>query len=106
MSDRIPVIFRTWRAKGERYDREVIAIFPTLPGSYHPYTCTAFSSVGQHSACDPHSIVERSRPATRQEYRALRRELESQPYRYRLRVVKRLHPAYTAARRRALGGDA
>lgn len=80
-----PVIFRV-------LEGEVIAIFPTIAGSYDiQRTCSSYQHIGQHSACDI-NIGTRARLATRKEYMPLKRELEGLGY--RLRVVKRIAAAH------------
>lgn len=76
-----PVIFRV-------LDGEVIAIFPTIPGSHDLRgTCSSYQHIGQHGACDV-NIGTRARLATRAEYMPLKKEL--QQLGYRLNVVKRI----------------
>jgi hypothetical protein len=91
----IPVLFRMWKNEG---GQEVIAIFPTLPGTYESHTCDSYEHVGQHGACDPQGLIGRTRLATEPEYRALKHELESEPYNYKFRVIKRLSYSYEKIR--------
>lgn len=72
-----PVIFRMLGG-------DVIAIFPTLPGDITADTCSSYMHVGQHGTCSPRMLAKFCRLAKPKEYRALKRELESAPYRYRL----------------------
>jgi hypothetical protein len=83
-------------------DDEVIALFPTLPGTYDPTTCLSYMHVGQHGAAAV-SLVVRTRLARRAEYLPLRRELEAAPYRYRLKLARRFTKAHVAARKAAIG---
>lgn len=85
----IPVVFR--------YDGDVFALFPTLPADLSGH-CDCFQHVGQHCGADYQGCIRRSRPATPAEYKALKRELESYPYRYNLRVVQRAARGAHAAR--------
>jgi hypothetical protein len=94
MEKTIPVLFRIWKKE----DHGVIAIFPTLPGTYERHTCECYEHVGQHGAGDPQGLIGRTRLATESEYRALKRELESNPYNYKLRVIKRLLQSYRRVR--------
>lgn len=48
--------------------------------------------MGQHGGADCEGIVKRSRPAKPEEYEALKRELESYPYAYRLKACERRTP--------------
>lgn len=77
------VIFRYW-------ENDVIAIFPEDADSPNPRYCESYQHVGGHGSCDPNAIVEVSRPATPEEYASLKRELESDPYFYELKVIQRL----------------
>lgn len=79
-SEVVDVMFRMWRG-------EVIALFPGLMDS--PGHCQSYQHVGQHGGADCGGIIRRSRPAEPQEYAALKRELESEPFEYKLRVVQR-----------------
>ncbi|WP_336812791.1 hypothetical protein [Bosea sp. MMO-172] len=80
-----PVMFRATITKG---DREVTAVFPLEdgdgtrnPGSY--------AHVGQHGECSWGWVLSCTRPAKPEEYADLKRELEAEPYGYRLKVIKR-----------------
>ena len=97
-NEAVPVIFRVWPKEHDA----VIAILPTLPGTYDPATCSSYMHVGQHGACDPVGLVEETRLAAPSEYAALKRELEAAPYRYKLAVRRRLAPAYRRERERAI----
>jgi hypothetical protein len=60
-----------------RVDKQniVFALFPELPGTRDPDTCTVYEHVGQHSSGDYALLMAHSRPATLMEYRSLAREL-------------------------------
>jgi hypothetical protein len=54
--------------------------------------------VGQHASADYIGLVgggwdRRTRPATAEEYKSLKLELESSPYNYRLKVIQRVNYA-------------
>jgi len=85
----VPVLFRTWKPSAGAGEG-VIAVFPTIPADTMGYKCSMFEHVGQHGGGDPMVVIQRTRPATPQEYRALKRELESAPYDYKLRVCERM----------------
>jgi hypothetical protein len=90
-----PVIFRKWR------DGDVIALFPADIGTMEPHTCSSYMHVGQHGSATiagPPSVIHATRPATEVEYADLKRELESAPYGYRLKVYQREQPAHRASR--------
>ena len=91
-----PVIFRRW--PGE--DGKVIAIFPTLPGTYDPHTCSSYMHVGQHSSCDPAGLMAATEQCPEYLYRDLKRELEA--IGYTLEVRKRLSRALNVRRRAEL----
>ena len=76
------VVFRRWRAFGQT----VIALFPE---DVDKGFCSSFEHIGQHGAADYSGVVRKTTLATPEEYADLKRELESEPYNYVLRVVKR-----------------
>jgi hypothetical protein len=78
--EKTPVAFRWWKD-------QVIAIFPTLPGTNDPGTCQSYQRIGQHGSCDPAGIVADSRPAN--EHERLPLELELKRIGYDLRLVRR-----------------
>lgn len=80
------VVFRKWYRKED--GNSVIALFPD---QQDPRTGTveSYEHVGQHGGADYIGVVSRTRLATPEEYADLKRELESVPYHYQLRVVKR-----------------
>lgn len=68
---------------------DVIALFPTLPGSTaNRYLVESYQHVGQHGSADM-GIVHTTRLATPTQYASLKRELESAPFHYRLKVYTR-----------------
>jgi hypothetical protein len=94
-----PVIFRKF---GSRHGGDVIALFPTVPGTYDPYTCSSYVHVGQHGSADPQYVINGTRAAKPSEYAELRKELESAPYGYRLKIYKRLQRSFFDVRRKEL----
>ena len=83
--DRTDVIFRKFTTG----DREVIALFPRLPGTRDPMTCMTYMHMGQHCPTDYLSVIQATRPATPEEYASLKRELERLPDGgYRIKVRK------------------
>lgn len=88
------VIFRKFR------DGDVIALFPCEPGTNDPWTCQSYMHVGQHGSASS-ELHTRTKPASEQEYRDLKRELEA--IGYNLTVKSRSHPSYYQQRRWALG---
>ena len=84
----VRVIFRKFRSK--RDGQDIIALFPDLPGSNDPATCLSYMHTGQHGQADLLGLMyQMTRPATPDEYAALKQELEAAPYEYRLTVIQR-----------------
>jgi hypothetical protein len=81
----IVVLFRNWRG-------ELIALFPTEPAQVQTGACcVSYMHVGQHGAANPDMIIRESKPATPEQYNALKLELERAGY-----VVK-VEASYTQA---------
>lgn len=81
------VVFRVWRGR----HGGVIALFPFEPGTVgKPETCSSFEHIGQHGAAWVADVISATRPASLAELTAVKRELEGEPYRYRLRVLRRV----------------
>jgi hypothetical protein len=80
-------IFRRWRGG----QKTVIALFPYDPHDYTGIYCSSYEHTGQHGGADPAGVIRRTRPASLGEpdVAALRRELESEPFRYRLEIRKK-----------------
>lgn len=83
----VPVLFRVWKSGHGK--NEVIALFPSLPGTTDPGTCSSYMHVGQHGSASYYGVMEATRAATPAEYAGLQSELESAPYFYILCPVKR-----------------
>ena len=96
-SAKIPVIFRKWMFRNSG----IIALFPTLPGTNSPYTCSSYEHIGQHGSADPQSVIERTKIAKPAEYAPLLRELHQIGYR-NLVVKQRYQHSYLEERRKAL----
>lgn len=88
-----PVIFRVFK------EGDVIALFPTLPGTNDPTTCQSYQHIGQHGAASI-DLGKTNRLATRKEYMPLKKELEQ--IGYRLKVVAKIAPAHHETRRAEL----
>lgn len=96
MNKQTAVIFRQWKD-------ETIALFPLEASSVNdPYPCESFMHIGQHGGADLQGIIRESRPATPDEYAALKRELESAPYHYTLKVIQRTPANALEIRRKQL----
>jgi hypothetical protein len=95
----LPVMFRV----SKDADKEVAAVFPTLPGTRDPLTVTVYAHMGQHGTATWDYVRDRTRPATEAEYASLLRELqriyERDPDPVRLRVVQRATRAMHDERR-------
>lgn len=81
------VIFRKYPAG------EVVALFPGTgksQGNYHMY-CQNYMHVGQHSAARYSKVMKDTKPASLDdpEVQALKKELESEPYNYKIIVLQR-----------------
>jgi hypothetical protein len=93
--ERTPVIFRKWpKSKGGG----IIALFPYNPGNSE-YNCDSYEHVGGHgtASLDP---IHRTKPAKPEEYADLKKELESAPYFYNLKVIERVPADALDIRRR------
>lgn len=88
------VLFRA--TKSGQFKGEVTAVFPAEPGS--PGYMSCYAHTGQHSDCS-FDWYYTTRPATPDEYRSLKSELES--IGYVLRTVHRVTRAHARARREA-----
>lgn len=82
----VPVVFR--KDKGE-----IVAVFPDDGGDGSPDSMGCYAHVGQHSGCS-RGWYRTTKPAAPADYESLKRELESDPYEYHFRVLRRL-PAWT-----------
>ena len=92
--EQLPVIFK-------RYGNEVTALFPTIPGTNDPFTCTCYAHIGQHgSASEAYAAM---RPAAKpSEYADLMAELRGIYDDCELVVRKRFHQSYLTTRRAEL----
>lgn len=94
----LPVIFRA-----DSYG--VTAVFPTLPGTYDPWTATCYAHVGQHGSCS-RDWYWTTRAATPAEYADLLAELRSiyerGPDAVPLKIARRWTRHHDAARRASL----
>jgi hypothetical protein len=87
------VIFRIFKEGGD-----CIAIFPELPGSYDPFTCSCYMHTGQHSTCSPMELIQDTWPAYPHNttYPALMSELEI--IGYNLEIIKKHRQSHVQAR--------
>lgn len=73
LNEKVKVIFR-------KYQGEILALFPELPGTSKAHTCLCYAHVGQHSSANYHWIIGHSKPAKPEEYQALYAELQAIGY--------------------------
>lgn len=91
-TDETPIVFRKSRRKEpEGRAAEVTAVFPCEPADYQGQLMTCYAHIGQHGGCDL-GWYNQTRAAKPEEYADLKRELESAPYGYRLKVYSRIQP--------------
>lgn len=95
----VPIMFRVSRNDS----RDVFALFPTLPGTNEPPTCTCYQHVGQHSSAHVYGCIMSSRPAKAEEYADLLRELTRIYHDCKLRIVQRESRKMQLQRYQALG---
>jgi hypothetical protein len=87
--DVVDVMFRI--VKSGEGKGEVEAWMPGLPGTNAYYRdMQMYAHYGQHGSGSIEYMQQRTRPAKPSEYAALKSELESAPYHYKLRVVKKM----------------
>lgn len=81
-----PVIFRKWnKANGG----DIIALFPEDVSDYNGKFCGSYEHTGQHGGADYQGVIARTKPATPDEFKRLKDELESEPYNYNFKVYAR-----------------
>lgn len=75
----ICVVFRKWRKK---WGDGIIALFPYEKWSDSSYAklCGSYEHVGQHGAAEYLTCIQRTKPATAEEYADLKAELEQIGY--------------------------
>jgi len=61
-------------------DNIVFALFPEIPGTNDPRTCSCYEHIGQHHSAHYDLCIRTSRPATRAQYAPLASELRSIGY--------------------------
>lgn len=93
------VIFRKWKQNGYGLS-PIIALFPTEAADISGNYCTAYAHVGQHHAAHYWHVIEHSVPATPEDYKFLKTELETH-YDYKLDVRQRASQEMHDARREA-----
>lgn len=70
-----PVIFRK-----DKTGKEIVAFFPTIPGSHEPDTCSSYATIGQHSSATRRYYTNFTYPALPDEYKDLLEEMISIGY--------------------------
>ena len=71
-----PVLFRKYKT----HPRNIVAVFPDLPGTNDPSTVTVYEHNGQHSHASYVTMIAITTPATPEEYAPLADELIRQGY--------------------------
>jgi hypothetical protein len=79
------VIFRKWTSP-QYIKGHITALFPEVPWDTDGYYCMSYSHVGQHGGADASYVLQKSIPATPEEYKDLYEELTKIGYNL---VVKR-----------------
>lgn len=101
-TEETPVLFRADHEAGQTC---ITAVFPCSPADNCGMSMVCYAHVGQHSGCSL-AWYNTTRAATPEEYADLQRELEGAPFRYRLKIYKRMQRgAFLAARRAVLRGN-
>lgn len=96
--EKLPVIFRRFP---KNRGGEVIAIFPTVLGTYDPSTFTTYVHVGQHGSGDQSTVnmTKLARPTEDHEAAALLKELRGiYAPEYELVVIERVTKHHRAIR--------
>lgn len=70
-----PVIFRQIKV-----GCEIVAVFPTQPGSRAAYDCMSYMRIGQHGACSREWFLEDTKPCPNEDHKKLLSELENIGY--------------------------
>jgi hypothetical protein len=91
------VVFRKWPNKRRplaplaqrTIPGDVIALFPEIID--RPGFCESYERVGQHGGAQYDGVMSRTRPATPDEYAALKSELESIGYRLDVKLRRPSH---------------
>lgn len=98
--DVVDVLFRV--VKAGDFKGTVEAWFPGLPGTNAYYRdMLTYAHMGQHGSGDIDYMQKKTRNAKPSEYASLKRELESVPFEYKLRVVKKMQRKHFEQRKAA-----
>jgi len=94
-TEETPVVFRVARSEGpgDSMAARITAVFPTIAADHDGRTMSCYAHLGQHGGCT-WEWYHTTRAAKPEEYADLKRELESAPYGYRLKVYRRIQPAH------------
>lgn len=101
----LPVVIR-YEGEG-RADRpdwsrgDILAVFPSLPGTNDPATMESYNLLGSHNSCHDDYVRERTKPATPEQVRAALQGLRNAGYKH-LRVLQRISRDYYQVRKRAI----
>ena len=83
----------------KRLGGETVAVFPEIPGTYDPYSCLCYASMGQHSSTFAY-LAGAWRRATEDQYADLHAELTQRGY--EIRIAHKFTQANLATRKREL----
>lgn len=78
---------------------DIIALFPEIPGSSDPATCSSYQHIGQHGAASE-DLIRDTAKAGYSEFEPLAKEITGLGY--RLRLALRITPKMRAARIREM----
>lgn len=87
--EQLPVIFRMEKCCGEW---EPLAVFPTTEwgdNGYRFMTCLCYRHIGQHNCICHDYYSEKTKPATKEQYEPLLKELTNVAGYVNLRIVKK-----------------
>lgn len=75
------VIFRKWKSE----PKTVIAFFPEIPADISGKQILSYEHIGQHGGADYNHCIAITRPAKKEEYENLKKELEQIGYNMEVR---------------------
>ena len=72
-------------------NEEIIALFPEIKFGCPHYKIMSYMRIGQHYEVDHHAIIEQTKLATEEEYKALLKEIASVYHEYEIKVMKKIN---------------
>lgn len=74
-----------------KMNKEIIALFPDVPGDTSPKNCSMFTFRKQYYADNPMDLIRRSVPAKQVEYKQLLKELSKDSHGYhKIKIVEKM----------------